>query len=107
MLSVPNTGPLRRKLPQYERGVNFFQTSFSFTQYLDKFELSWLLLDTCSTHSVSNDKYLVKDIVYCKKRDILTVCTNEGENNFTKKATLKLLPIPVKFKEDSLSKNYL
>ena len=85
------------------RGVNILQTGLSFAQNYETLESSWILLDTCSTHSVSNNKMLVRDIVDCTKAEFLTVSTNRGNRTFRKRAFLKLIPIQVHFEEDSLT----
>ena len=89
--------------PTVPRGVNALQTGVSFAQKSNQLESSWVLLDTCSTHSVSNNKKLVRDIVDCTRENFLTMSTNGGDKTFTKKAILRLLPIPVHFEEDSLA----
>ena len=60
------------------RGVNILQTGLSLAQNSKKFESSWVLLDKFSTHSVSNNKMLVRDIVDCTNAEFLTVSTNGG-----------------------------
>ena len=59
-------GHYARNFPSM-RGVNILQTGLSFAQNSEKLESSWVLLDTCSTHSVSNNKMLVQDILDCTK----------------------------------------
>ena len=56
--SCRSTGHYAGNCPN--RGVQAPQTGMSFTQNANKLESIWVLLDTCSTHSVSNNKELVK-----------------------------------------------
>ena len=84
------------------RGVNVAQFGISLTQNMEKLESTWILLDTCSTHSVSNNKNLVTNITECPEAERLVMSTNGGNKTFSKKAMLKMLPLPVFFEEDSL-----
>ena len=63
----------------------------------------WILLDTLSAHSVSNNSNLVTRIVRCEKDDNLTASTNGGYMTFRKKARLKILTLDVFFNENSMA----
>ena len=66
-------------------------------------ERSWILLDTCSTNSTSNDARHVKNISQCFIADEMTTMTNGGPRVFQKEATLKLFPLKVYFDQESLA----
>ena len=42
-----------------------------FSQGQHKIKNTWLLLDTCSSNSVSNNPRMVKNVDKCKNKDIL------------------------------------
>ena len=65
---------------------------------------SWLLLDTRTTRSVSNNIFMVNDITGCKCEDWLKLHTNEGPTIFKQMEKLKLLPLTVHFNESSMAK---
>ena len=64
---------------------------------------NWILLDTCSTCNVSNNIALVKDVRACSEADMLTAYTNGGAQQYDKMADLRLLPITVHYKHDSMA----
>jgi len=64
---------------------------------MDAINKTWILLDTCSMHSVSNSNFFVTNIQKCGTSDILSVVTNGGPRNFGHSAMLKILPIKVHF----------
>ena len=64
---------------------------------------SWLLLDTCSTCDVSNNPELVNNVRVCSAKNVLTAYTNGGTQKYEKVADLRLLPITVHFKKDSMA----
>ena len=63
---------------------------------------NWILLDTASTVSVSNNSKLVHDIRPCGD-DILTIVTGGGTHTFHHKATFNLLPISTHYDPSSLA----
>lgn len=65
--------------------------------------LSWVLLDTCSTSSVSNNTDNVSSIRDCSPNDCLKMFTNGSTTYYDQIATLKLLPLDVHFNEDSMA----
>ena len=84
------------------RGVGLMQCSFN--QGDDALiPRSWLLLDTCSTCSVINNKDLVKNLRVCNEDEILDVHTNGGIKKFKEVGTLKLFPITVHYSDSSLA----
>jgi hypothetical protein len=64
---------------------------------------SWLLLDTCSTSSVTNNPDLVHNLRDCSKEEILTVHTNGSTKTFSQLGHLSLLPLQVHYNPDSLA----
>jgi hypothetical protein len=64
---------------------------------------NWILLDTCSTVSVCCNPNLVQNIKPIANNDGMTIVTNGGSQYFNETADLKLLPMKVHFKEDSLA----
>jgi len=64
---------------------------------------AWILIDMCSTHSVSNNKKLAKNIVLCTPNKVLTIWTNGGKKIFKMKSELKLFLISLHYNEDSLA----
>ena len=64
---------------------------------------TWILLDKFSSASVCCNADLVTNISECKDDEILTMETNGGEQKYEHTATLKILPIDVHFKSDSLA----
>ena len=64
---------------------------------------SWLLLDTCTTRSVLNNKNKVTSITNCKEDKFLKLHTNGGPAFFKQMAKLKLLPLNVHFNETSMA----
>ena len=64
---------------------------------------SWILLDTCSTHSVTNNSQMVTDIRKCHEKDKLMVATNGGSITFASTASFKFLPLTVFFNPNSMA----
>lgn len=64
---------------------------------------SWLLLDTCSTCNVSNNPTLVSNIRTCMPDEMLTAYTNGGAQYYNKLADLRVLPLEVHFKQNSMA----
>ena len=65
--------------------------------------LSWVLLDTCTSRSVSNNKKMVSNIINYKQNDWLKLHTNGGPAILKQMAKLNLLPINVHFNEKSMA----
>ena len=61
-----------------------------------------ILLDTCSTHSVSNNPDLVTKIEQCDPDDFLTLTTNARCRTFKQHARLKFLPMSVYYEVGSI-----
>ena len=68
-----------------------------------KISKSWILSDSYSTCDVSNNVNFVSNIKECNPEDKMTAFTNGGEQEYTHFADLKLLPITVHFKKDSMA----
>ena len=64
---------------------------------------NWILLDTCSTVSVCCNTELVRDMRECDEEEKLTIVTNGGNQIYNQIAVLKILPIQVHFKKESLA----
>jgi hypothetical protein len=64
---------------------------------------SWILLDTCSSNTTSNDARHVKKIKQCDIADEMTTMTNGGPRVFQKEAELKLFPLKAYFDQTSLA----
>ena len=64
---------------------------------------SWILLDTCSSNSTSNDARHVKNITQCFFGEEMTTITNGGPKCFKKEATLKIFPLKVYFDQNSMA----
>ena len=56
---------------------------------------TWILLDTCSTYSVTNNLDYVEDVKNCAKDEELTVLTNEGSLLFDRTGTLSVMHVIV------------
>ena len=86
-------------------GNNLLMQRMQFTQGGEStgIEKSWVLLDTCSTNSTSNDAMHVTNITQCYIADEMTTLTNGGPRVFQKKAQLKLFPMEVYFDQESLA----
>ena len=93
--------------PDINMDTNLVQVGFIITQDTSCIKKTWLLLHTCSTHSVSNNLTLVHNIEKCCNDDILTIMTNGEEQTFSHKAKLKLLPISVFFLRTVFSNNII
>ena len=96
----------RGSTPSGRSGVNMMQVRFgySFTQGSDDvIPRSWLLLDTCSTCSCTNNTDLVSAIRDCTADEVLTVHTNGGSKTFTQMGTLNLFPMSVHYNPSSLA----
>ena len=86
-----------------QNGVNLAQIGVMLAQKHNEIKNSWVLLDTCSTNSVSNDTSMVTNIVNCDKKNVLTLATNGGHKTFLKQADLKLFPMKVHFNKNSMA----
>jgi hypothetical protein len=86
------------------RGASMMQVCFGFTQLDDNALIppSWLLLDTCSTSSVSNNKDNVGTIRDCSQDECLKMFTNGGSTFYDKIAPLNLLLFDVHFNDQSM-----
>ena len=80
-----------------QTGMNLEQVGVTITHCCADIKNTWVLLETTSTNSVSNNMDLVKEIIPCKNHEKITVPTNGGQNSFDKKATLKTFPMTVHF----------
>ena len=64
---------------------------------------SWILLDSCSTCDVSNNPSFVSNIRECTSEERMTAFTNGGKQKYVHLADMKLLPITVHFKKNSMA----
>ena len=64
---------------------------------------NWILLDTCSTCSVSNNRDFLGPISKCTPDNVLMVFTNGGSKTFDETALLKLLPMTIHHNPDSMA----
>jgi len=62
---------------------------------------TWLILNTCSSHSVTNNQKIMTNRSKCSKDAALKI-TNAGEKIFSEIARLKRYAIGIYFNEDSL-----
>jgi len=83
--------------------TNATQVGFCLLQNNHQFKRTWILLDTCSTHSMSNNSNQVHNISRCADSNILVISTNGGDRWFTQKVTLNIFWIKVHFNESSLA----
>ena len=88
----------------YATGANIISAhvGYMLTQVFFSIPKSWVLLDTCSTCNVSNNLELVTNVEKCEPKDVLTAHTNGGSQKYDHIADLRLLPIKVHFKKDSM-----
>ena len=68
-------GPYSRQCPNVT-GVGLDQVDFVLTKSNkgnNTIKKSWMLLDTCSTHSVSNNPDMVMNVKLCSKDNVLMI----------------------------------
>ena len=63
----------------------------------------WLLLDTCSTVSVSCNPRMISNVKPCGPGKGVTVITNGGAQTFEEEGILNFLPLKVHFNENSVA----
>ena len=99
-------GHYRNQCPYVQQtGIVSMHVGHSFTQGNTLFSIpsSWILLDTCSTCNVVKNSSLVSNIQDCNNEERLTAYTNGGAQHYIQMATLKMLPLTVHFKADSMA----
>ena len=64
---------------------------------------SWVLLDTCSTRSCTNDMSILKNIRKCSHNDCVELVTNGGKVVFSSKGDCTFLPMELYYNRDSLA----
>jgi hypothetical protein len=110
--NCPKLNPNRIRAPRNSgrgsggsRGANMMQLIFGFQQSAETALIpkSWVLLDTCSTSSVSNNKENVGDIRKCSPEECLQMFSNGGSIFYDEMAPLKLLPLDVHFNAESVA----
>ena len=86
-------------------GVITVQLGHIFTQEEEMVDIpkSWVLLDTCSVVSVTNNTNLVTNIRDCEHHEYLKAMTNRGSQLYKRLADMILFPIVVHFKKDSMA----
>ena len=87
------------------RGRQYMMIGTQLSQLItdDLIPSTWILLDTCSTASVSNNSTLVTNIRDCTDEERLILNTNGGSVSFDQMADLKLLPMSVNFNADTMA----
>ena len=78
------------------------QTGIMMAQREQVIPSSWILLDTCSSHSVTNSRAMMKNTRTCTAEETLTITTNAGTKTFSMIGQLKRMPLTVYLNEDSL-----
>ena len=63
----------------------------------------WILLDTCSTDDVINNRNLVDGITSCGENEKLKIYANGGELTYNEKGCFKYLPLCVHFNPSSIA----
>ena len=86
-----------------QTGTNLAHVGVILTHRCVDIKDTWVLLDTCSTNSVSNNMDLVREIITCKNYEKLTVSTNGGLEILDKKSTLQIFPMTVNFNQNSMA----
>ena len=71
-------------------------------QYGDMIKKTWILLDSCSTNSVTNHVDYVEDVNNCDEEKVLTVLMNGGSILFDNKWRLTFIPLSVHVNDNSL-----
>ena len=87
-------------------GVNLLMRAVLLTQNdpsVGEINPSWVLLDTCSTASVSGNPNLVSNIRPCDPDDGIHIATNGGGMEYDSIADLDLFPVPVHYNPDSIA----
>ena len=86
-----------------QTGMNLAQVGVILTQFCLAIKHIWVLLDTCSTNSASNNTDLVKEIRTCKDHEKLTVSKNGGINGFDTNSTLIFFSMSVHSNQNSIA----
>ena len=63
----------------------------------------WILLDTCSTDNVINNRHLVENVSSCTEDEKLKIYANGGDLTYEEKYVFKYLPLGVHFNPQSIS----
>ena len=63
---------------------------------------SWILLDSCSTDSCTNNRSMMESLEDCKKGERLVLSTNGGRVHFAKRGVFKMLPMKIYYNEKSM-----
>ena len=82
------------------KGVLFVQPTRADDAIINK---DWILLDTCSTDNVCNNKALVSKIRKCEDNESLEIRTNGGSIVYNYIAELKILPLKIFFNKSSIA----
>lgn len=64
---------------------------------------SLILLDTCSTHTCTNNANFVDNLVCCSKENVLTMNTNGGPCVYDKRGSFKHLPLNMYYNQNSIA----
>ena len=90
---------------QIYRGYSFAHIGISLEQQDHKgvVDTNLILLDTCSTESVCNNKQLLKDTKQCKIYEVLHIVTNGVSQTYDMMGTFNIIPIFAQYNPESLS----
>ena len=92
---IKNTG-----VDLLQKKVLFIQSDTTDDTMISK---DWILLDTCSTDNVCNNRQLVKNIRKCGPDNSLEIRTNGGSIVYDNIGDLMLLPLKIFFNENSIA----
>ena len=102
-----NTNNNNQNSGNTQSGTSLVQVGYSLTQASvepqDHISPSWILLDTCSTDSVFNNKSFLSNIQNCDNGDGLHIVSNGGSMTYNSTATFDLFDMPVYYNEDSIA----
>ena len=72
-------------------------------QFVQLISSSWILLDTCSTCCVTNNRSFVHDVLKCNEDTKLTLHTNGGLKEFNEVGIFNMFPLKMHVNTDSLA----
>ena len=93
-------GHIATYCPQRQNGMYQYNFSQTVLALINKW---WILIDTCSTCNVTNNKQLLTSTYPCSPQETLQIVTNGGGMKFTEMGQLKLLPLNIHYNADSIA----
>ena len=63
----------------------------------------WILLDTCSTDNVVNDKNMVNNLRLCSDEDCLKIYTNGGALEYNQMGDFAHIPLKIYYNPQSIA----